>query len=226
MGAVKSPASPLPCRDPGRGSHLPLGPASPYRRASRAGPPRALPGEKEKPCTPSARAHPPPPLQRTAGGEAGLGRAPSSEGPGGGGGEPVKLPSRALKGTPNADWRAAGGGHVPGGVGGRGAPSPGINYCLGFRVPARTALGTQRPPSRPHPQEKELKGRPAQEGSAGCLGVRGPELQGGRLGKGRCVPSGGGGQVTADGGRKAREDRWGKETGREPRRQEKRERPG
>lgn len=87
-------------------------------------------------------------------------------------------------------------------------------------------MDTQRPPSCPHPQEKELRGRPAREASARRLGIRGPELRGGRLAEGRCVPSGGGGQVTADGGRKAREDRRGEETGREPRRQERIEWPG
>lgn len=42
------------------------------------------------------------------------------------------------------------------------------------------------------PLEKELRGRPAREMSVGGLGVRGPEVQGGRRGKRRRVPIGGG----------------------------------
>lgn len=73
---------------------------------------------------------------------------PSGGGQGGGEGESAQLSSLAPWGTRNADWRAAGGGRVPGGVGSGGAPSAGINYCLGARVPARAASEAQCPPSR------------------------------------------------------------------------------
>lgn len=70
--------------------------------------------------------------------------------------------------------------------GGRGCPlSPGINYCLGVLVPARAASEAQRPPSRlSAPRRKSWGWEPAGKAGLGWLGIRGPEVGGGRRGRG------------------------------------------
>ena len=76
-GCQQSCTPQLPSPNPGRRSHLPLGPASRCRRASgRVRRALSLGGkEREKPCRRSARAHSPPPLRITEGCEAGSGAA-------------------------------------------------------------------------------------------------------------------------------------------------------
>lgn len=155
-GAVNSPAPPLPCPDPGSGSHLPLGPASRCRRASGARPPRALPGEKEKPCGRSARAHSPPPLRRTAGGEAGAG------------GERRGPQRRWGRNLPNSPARLRGepgkqAGEQPVGAalleqwGDGGAPVPGHQLLSGRPGPRSRRLRGSAPPIPPaSPLEKKL----------------------------------------------------------------------
>lgn len=140
----------------------------------RARPPRALPGgKKEKPCRRSARAHSPPPLRITAGGEAGSGTARR-----GGSGEveaqSAQLPSLDPKGTQNAGWRKAGGGSCAlGGVGGRGAPQvPGhqlLSGRSGHRSRRRRGSAPPIPPACA-PSKRKPRGRPAQKVSAEWLG--------------------------------------------------------
>ncbi|XP_070324651.1 uncharacterized protein [Odocoileus virginianus] len=164
----QQPCTPqLPSPNPGRRSHLPLGSASRCRRASgRVRRALSLGGKKrEKPCRRSARAHSPPPLRITAGGEAGSGAARR-----GGSGEveaqSAQLPSLDPKGTQNAGWRKAGGGSCAlGGVGGRGAPpSPWASTIV-------WALGSPLAPqprfSAPHPARL----RPLQKKAEGAAGA-------------------------------------------------------
>ena len=189
--AVNSLAPPLPCPDPGRGSHLPLGPASRCRRTSGARPPRALPGVKEKPYRRSARAHSPPALRRTAGGEAGAGA------------ERRGTRGRRGRNQPNSRaWlrrrRGMQAGEQPAGAAlpaewGRRCPRPRASTIV-------WALGSPLAPpprlSAPHPTR--LPPREKAEGAAGAGSERGvaerpgTRVRGGRRGKGRCVPSGGG----------------------------------
>ena len=81
-GCQQSCTPQLPSPNPGRRSHLPLGPASRCRRASgRVRRALSLGGkEREKPCRRSARAHSPPPLRITEGCEAGSGAARKGRG--------------------------------------------------------------------------------------------------------------------------------------------------
>lgn len=156
-GAVDSPAPQLPCPAPGRGSHLPLGPASRCHRASGVGPPRALPGEKEKPvdgrraltrhllCGEPRAARP------------GWGGRRAEGGPGEVGAESAQLPSPVPRGTRKAGWGAAGGGRAPG-VGGAGVPPvPGHQLLSGRPGPRSRRLRGSAPPIPPVcPQEKKL----------------------------------------------------------------------
>ena len=186
--AVNSLAPPLPCPDPGRGSHLPLGPASRCRRTSGARPPRALPGVKEKPYRRSARAHSPPALRRTAGGEAGAGAE--------------RRGTRGRNQPNSRAWlrrrRGMQAGEQPAGAAlpaewGRRCPRPRASTIV-------WALGSPLAPpprlSAPHPTR--LPPREKAEGAAGAGSERGvaerpgTRVRGGRRGKGRCVPSGGG----------------------------------
>lgn len=216
-GAVDSPAPQLPCPAPGRGSHLPLGPASRCHRASGVGPPRALPGEKEKPvdgrraltrhllCGERRAARP------------GWGGRRAEGGPGEVGAESAQLPSPAPRGTRKAGWGAAGGGRAPG-VGGRRCPlSPGINYCLGVLVPARAASEAQRPPSRLSvPRRKRWGWEPAGKAGLGWLGIRGPEVRGGSRGRGGECRVGEGPGNCGRGWEGPRGPVGGEEMGREP----------
>lgn len=177
------------------------------------GPPRALPGEKEKPCGRSARAHSPPPLRRTAGGEAGPGRAPSGGGPGGGGGGICSTPEPGSEGDPESRLESSRRGPRSW-SGGRGCPRPRastIVWASGSPLAPPPRLSAPHPTRLP-PGEKAGGGGKA---CLGWLGVRGPEVGGGRRGREVCA-GWGRGQVTADGGGKAREDRWGRKWGGSP----------
>lgn len=216
--AVNSLAPPLPCPDPGRGSHLPLGPASRCRRTSGARPPRALPGVKKKPYRRSARAHSPPALRRTAGGEAGAGA------------ERRGTRGRRGRNQPNSRaWLRRGrgmqAGEQPAGAAlpaewGRRCPSPRASTIV-------WALGSPLAPpprlSAPHPTR--LPPREKAERAAGAGSERGvterprpkSEVDAGERGDACRVGEGTG---NCRGGGKAREDWWGEEMGREPRKQE------
>lgn len=185
VGGCQQSCTPTSLAGSGAREPLTAGPGLRGRRASRAGPPRALPGEKEKPWTVGARS------LAAASAENGrrrgwAGAGAELRGPGEAGASQPNSRTRLRGGTRNADWSAAGGGRVPGGVGGGGARSPSINYCLGARVPARAASRARHPPSRPPAlgRSKSRGGGRRGKPVRGCLGVRGSEVLGGRRGRG------------------------------------------
>lgn len=213
-GAVNSPAPVLPCPAPRHGGHLPLGPASGCRRASGARPPRALPGEKEKPCRRSARAP-----RRLLCGERQAAR------PGRGGRRTQGGPGRRGRNVPNSGAWLRGGpgmqaGELPVGAallakwGGGGAPVP----------PASTIVWAPGSPLAPPPRlsaphSARLPPGERAEGAAGAESERDAAASpgsGGRRwarGKGEVRAEWGRGQVTAEGGGRPGRTRGGRKWG-------------